>query len=503
MAETERGPRYREIRRLDAGAMASAVLAEDTILRRRVALRRVQTSAADGHRLKRQARARASVSHPSLVFVYDIRIEDDGDLVIVMEYLDGETLSDVLGRRGALPGAEALEVLRELAAGLDALHAKGIAHGQVEPANIVVKGDGTVKLADPGVAGLDEDSSGAESPVGSPAYMPPERLEGAGPTPAADVYALAAVAYELLSGQKARPGSRQASSARASASQPPPDLRDVWPSAPGVAAAVLRRGMAPDPHERPSSAGELAGRIQRALESRPAPQGLPPIKAAPAATPVAAERAMPVVAFAEPQAQEVPRRRSRPRLIPAIAAIAAVVVAAVAAAALTTGAGKRNTRAPSSLAAAARRSPATGKQPAVARPSSVASRGSQASSGSHQTRASTTSASSSQPGTPSGAVEAFYEAAAAHQYPTAWALADASMRSELGGLGSFQDEMSSVRSIAFHRAEVLGGQSPGAATVALETTSVQTDRTQQCAGTANTVRSGQVWLLHGISISCS
>lgn len=111
-------------------------------------------------------------------------------------------------------------------------------------------------------------------------------------------------------------------------------------------------------------------------------------------------------------------------------------------------------------------------------------------------------ASESGAGTPSGAVEAFYEAAAHHQYGSAWALADANMRNEVGGYFSFENEMSSVRAIAFHEDQVLE-ESADSATVTVQTTSVQADRTQQCSGSVHTVRPGSGWLLDGISISCS
>jgi hypothetical protein len=100
-------------------------------------------------------------------------------------------------------------------------------------------------------------------------------------------------------------------------------------------------------------------------------------------------------------------------------------------------------------------------------------------------------------------VESFYEAAAAHRYAAAWALAGPNLRNQLGGYSAFQNQMSSVRSITFHKAQTVGGSSSNSATVALQTTSVQTSRTQQCAGTARTVRSGQGWLVDGISIRCS
>jgi hypothetical protein len=99
-------------------------------------------------------------------------------------------------------------------------------------------------------------------------------------------------------------------------------------------------------------------------------------------------------------------------------------------------------------------------------------------------------------------VEQFYEAAARHQYQQAWALADSNLKSQLGGYSAFQHLMSPVRSITFHRAQVQDS-SASTATVALSTTSVQTSGTQECAGTARTVRSGSTWLVDRVSISCS
>jgi hypothetical protein len=100
-------------------------------------------------------------------------------------------------------------------------------------------------------------------------------------------------------------------------------------------------------------------------------------------------------------------------------------------------------------------------------------------------------------------VQSFYEAAAAHRYSDAWALADPNLRNQLGGYAAFQRQMSSVRSITFHKAQTVAGSSSDSATVALQTTSVQTSGTQECAGTARSVRSGQGWLVDRVSINCS
>jgi hypothetical protein len=137
--------------------------------------------------------------------------------------------------------------------------------------------------------------------------------------------------------------------------------------------------------------------------------------------------------------------------------------------------------------------------------SSSSSTSSHSATTAHRSAASTGSRSTTTGSTSSAAtaVEQFYEAAARHQYPAAWALADANLRNQLGGYSAFQNQMNSVRSITFHRAAAVAGSSASTATVELSTTSVQTGRTQECVGTARTVRSGGAWLLDGISISCS
>ena len=246
MPGTEQETRYREIRRLGAGGMAKVTLADDTVLGRQVALKRVYASG-DPHgilRLKREALVGASLNHPNLVFVYDAHLQEDGDVVIVMEYVEGETLADLISARGALPPDEAMRVLRGVATALDAIHQQGIVHRDVKPANVLLGRDGAVKLADLGVADVADrthiTSSGAV--VGSFSYMAAEQLEGAAPSRAMDVYALAAVAFEMLTGQKARPESNPLALAHAISTQPPPDLRAAWPAAPAEAAAVLRAG---------------------------------------------------------------------------------------------------------------------------------------------------------------------------------------------------------------------------------------------------------------------
>ena len=506
MPNTEQAARYREIRRLGAGGMATVTLAEDTVLGRQVALKRVY-GAGDSRgilRLKREAMVGASLNHPNLVFVYDARLEDDGDVVIVMEYVEGETLADRIKARGPLPPEEALPVLRGVAAALDAIHEQGIVHRDVKPANVLLGTDGAVKLADLGVADVADRTriTSAGAVVGSFSYMAAEQLDGAAPSPAMDVYALGAVAFEMLAGERARPESNPLALAHAISTQSPPDLRRASPAAPAAAAGVLRRAMSADPAERPRSPGELVRRLESAFAPETSTQSTAPLTG-----PATAQVAAPKPA----------RRRRSSILAPALLMLAALGVAAVLVVILT-GAGKQSAggtptahsiTSPTSRSTASSSAHSTASTPAHSTASTSAHSTASTPSRSTATNTSTAAApaapttSAGGSSAPAAAVEQFYTDAAKHDYAAAWALADPTLRNQLGGYPAFQNEMSSVRSISFHRAQVLSGGGVNAATVAVQTTSVQTDRTQQCSGTARTVRGGAGWVLDGISISCA
>jgi serine/threonine protein kinase len=478
----EQASRYHEIRRLGGGGMAGVTLAEDTVLGRPVALKRVYSTGDPRHveRLKREAMVGASLSHPNLVFVYDAQLQDDGDVVIVMEYVEGETLADAIRSRGAMPADEVKRVLRGVAAALDAIHAEGIVHRDVKPANVLLGHDGTVKLADLGIAHVADRTNitTAGAVVGSFSYMAAEQLDGAAPTPAMDVYALGALAFEMLTGRKARPESHPLALAHAVSTQPPPDLQQALPTAPRAAAAVLQQAMSGEPASRPGSAGEFVRRLEAALAPERPPQPTRP----PQAT-------------RWPQAEQPPQAERRSMLAPALVALAALALTGVLVAVLT--AGGKNTGAPVTSTA--------GHSSSRRLAEGTHSRAAPGTSSTAATSAGAPSSASAGPSSsaPAGAVQQFYTAAASHQYAAAWALADPNLRGELGGYRAFENEMSVVRSITFHSAQVMPGGDANAATVSLKTTSVQTNRTQQCAGTARTVRSSTGgWLLDGISISC-
>jgi serine/threonine-protein kinase len=259
--------RYRVIRRLGTGGAATVFLCEDERLGRKVAVKRMHAHSPEDieRRLRREARLGASLSHPGLVSVFDTETYEEG-VFIVMEYVEGETLADALSR-GPLDTRRTLEILRALASALDHVHAQGIVHRDVKPANVLLGKDGSVKLADLGVGIATDNTRITQSGqvLGTPAYMSPEQVDGATPTPSVDIYALGAVAYEMLSGEKARKGKTPLEVAHRVTTEPPPDLRAVWRDAPPRAAEAIKRAMARDPARRPSYAREFVDELSDAI----------------------------------------------------------------------------------------------------------------------------------------------------------------------------------------------------------------------------------------------
>src|SRR3954454_23151602 len=216
--------RYRVLDRIGAGGMATVYLAEDERLGRKVAVKRLHSdSPEDGvERFDREAKVGASLSHPNLVTVFDTVADDEG-VLIVMEYVEGENLSQLMAR-GRVPAEKAVAIIKGVAAALDHAHQAGVIHRDIKPANILVSRDGKAKLVDLGIARATERTqiTAAGTVLGTPSYMAPEQLEGQKITKAAAIYALGAVAFELLSGQKALKGRTPVEIAHQIASGPPP-----------------------------------------------------------------------------------------------------------------------------------------------------------------------------------------------------------------------------------------------------------------------------------------
>src|SRR3954471_10259678 len=306
--------RYRVLGRLGAGGMAVVVLAEDERLGRKVAVKRLHAESPEdsARRFEREAKLGASLNHPNIVAVYDIVADEEG-VLIVMEYVDGGTLRLEMDS-GPMPPARAIEVLCGVAAALDHAHEHGVVHRDVKPANVMIaRRDGTVKLTDFGIATAAEQSHITRSGVvlGTAAYLAPERLDGAAGEPASDVYAVAAVAFEMLSGRKAVTGKTAMEVARRVIEAPAPDLAEVVPGTPRRAAEALMRGMAKRPSERPATVGELVRELSAAYAEAAKPAA---VAAAPTAagTPAAAAPASPAAAPPASPAAAAPPPGSEP-----------------------------------------------------------------------------------------------------------------------------------------------------------------------------------------------
>src|SRR3954447_18204886 len=265
--------RYRVLDRLGSGGMATVYLAEDERLGRKVAVKRLHADGPEeaARRFEREAKVGASMSHPNLVTVFDTVADDDG-VLIVMEYVAGENLAELMARR-RVPSEEAVSIIRQVAGALDYAHQAGVIHRDVKPANILISPDGKAKLVDLGIATASERTQITQvgTVLGTPSYMAPEQLEGGTITRAVDTYALGAVAFELLGGRDARQGRPPFEIAHGVAPEPAPDIRELWADAPDAAAEALCQAMARDPRARPRSAGQLARALDDAFKAtRPA-----------------------------------------------------------------------------------------------------------------------------------------------------------------------------------------------------------------------------------------
>ena len=332
--------RYRVIRHLGSGGMASVLLCEDERLGREVAVKRLHADSPVDveQRFKREAKLGASLNHPNLVSVFDTATDDEG-VLIVMEFVDGEPLSRLL-RRGPLRPEEVRRLVLDLGEALDHAHAQGIVHRDVKPANVLIREDGVTKLADLGIATASDGTRITRSGIvlGTAAYMAPEQLEGRELGPAADTYALAAITFEALSGRKPREGTTPMEIAHKLATEGPPDLSAAWPKAPPAAVEVLKRGMALDPADRPESAGEFARELAEALKDEPTkttptrrlrPAGVAPAGAGNGHDP-ATPRAAPAAPPSRPRSAAPADRARRPGGLALILAIALIALAAAA-----------------------------------------------------------------------------------------------------------------------------------------------------------------------------
>jgi eukaryotic-like serine/threonine-protein kinase len=268
--------RYRIVAHIANGGMASVWEAHDELLGRDVAVKvlapHLSEDEGSRRRFMREARTAAVLStHPHVVTIYDVG-EYEGRSFIVMELLRGGTVADRLRRCGRLEPATALRWLDGSAGALDAAHERGIVHRDVKPANLLLDEKERLAIADFGIArlALEDQLTATGIVLGTGAYIAPEQARGDESTAASDRYALAVVAFEMLTGSRPFQAEHFAAQARMHAEDPVPAASARAQLPPGVD-AVLERGMAKDPGERWESATALVDALRGALESTEAP----------------------------------------------------------------------------------------------------------------------------------------------------------------------------------------------------------------------------------------
>ena len=260
----ERFGRYEVLAEIGDGAMGRVYTAWDPAVSRVVAVKTIKAEYRTGEkadeymkRFGREVRAAGGLSHAAIVRVYD-----GGDDYVVMEYVEGRTIKALLREQGRLEPREALRLLGPIAEAVDLAHAAGLVHRDIKPANIMVQLDGQPKLMDFGVVHVEASVMTAAGQIlGSPSYMSPEQIMGAEATSAFDVYSLAVVAYEMLTGQPPFQGATITQVIyRVMHDQPPPPR--MWNAAlPARYDEVFACALAKDPARRFSTAGELVAAL--------------------------------------------------------------------------------------------------------------------------------------------------------------------------------------------------------------------------------------------------
>ena len=252
--------RYRIVSLLGRGATGEVYRADDLKLGQRVALKLLApTSGMHRRFLDRfisEVRLARDIAHPNVCRVYDIG-EAEGWHYLSMEYIDGETLASLLRRIGSLPAEKALDVARQLCAGLAAAHERGVLHRDLKPGNIMLDGRGQVRIVDLGFATPIADPT--SDVAGTPAYMAPEQLRGEYASERSDLFALGAVLYELFTGQRLF-RARTFAERLVSAEGGPPALTRLSGIDPAVENAI-RSCLESDPADRPASAWAVAARL--------------------------------------------------------------------------------------------------------------------------------------------------------------------------------------------------------------------------------------------------
>ena len=268
---TKINDRYQIIKTLGEGGMANVYLAHDTILDRNVAVKVLRGDLASDEkfvrRFQREALSASSLSHPNIVEMYDVG-EDDGQYYIVMEYVDGKTLKQVLKSRGHLSITEVVDIMLQLTDGMAHAHDAYIIHRDIKPQNIMILSNGMIKITDFGVATALNSTqlTQTNSVMGTVHYLPPEQAQGKGSTIKSDIYSMGIMMYELLTGLVPYKGDNAVEIALKHLKEPLPSIRKSNPSIPQSIENIIIRATAKNPKNRYNDAREMHEDLKTALD---------------------------------------------------------------------------------------------------------------------------------------------------------------------------------------------------------------------------------------------
>ena len=263
--------RYEIIRSIGEGGMANVYLGYDTILDRNVAIKVLRGDLSNDEkfvrRFQREALSASSLAHPNIVEVYDVG-EDNGLYYIVMEYIEGKTLKQLLKKRGTLTLSEAIDIMLQLTDGMAHAHDSYIIHRDLKPQNIMIKDDGQIKITDFGIAmALNSTQlTQTNSVMGSVHYLPPEQASGKGCTIKSDIYSMGIIFYELLSGSLPFKGDNAVEIALKHMRDPLPSLREENPAIPQSIENIIRKATAKNPKNRYDDARSMHEDLLTALD---------------------------------------------------------------------------------------------------------------------------------------------------------------------------------------------------------------------------------------------
>lgn len=263
--------RYEIIKTIGEGGMANVYLANDEILERKVAIKVLRGDLSNDEkfirRFKREALSVSNLSHPNIVEVYDVG-EEDGNYYIVMEYIEGKTLKQLLQKRGALTLTEVIDIMSQLTSGLAHAHDAYIIHRDIKPQNILIEDNGLVKITDFGIAmALNSTQlTQTNSVMGSVHYLPPEQANGKGSTIKSDIYSLGILMYELLTGSVPYKGDTAVEIALKHMKEKLPSIRKQNPTIPQSIENIVLKATAKNPKNRYESVREMHEDLASALE---------------------------------------------------------------------------------------------------------------------------------------------------------------------------------------------------------------------------------------------